>query len=393
MKKYASLYLAALSFIICGTVLAEESAVVTEYKINVRGQPSLVGEVVTQLQKGEKVTIIERIPVQNAKPGEPTNWAKIKLPANTPVWAFAPFIKEGTVAVSRLNLRAGPGENYSVIGRIPKGAAVKEIHTEGQWIEIEAPQDAYAYVDASLVKVGGEATPAVASTVVTPQKPTGELPKPPSAAQTNKPIASTVQPQKPTGEAPIAVPSPVTNKPAITNPPETEVAKVEPKVSSQTEASVPEPTTPVATPETRRPPVQEPLAPVPMPVPQPAATAANNSTNPPVASIPVPTPQARELPKVAEAPAVSNEPLPKRVVRREGYVRPTKSIQAPTWFELASNDTKKTMNYLHSEKLEEQGVNLKDFRGLKVIVTGEEGLDERWPKVPILVVETIESAP
>ena len=110
MKKYTIL-LAAFAFLVGGALAAEESAVVTEFKINVRGQPSLVGEVVTQLQKGEKVTVLDRVTTQNPKPGEPTNWAKIKLPANVPVWAFNPFIKNGVVAVTRLNLRAGPGEN------------------------------------------------------------------------------------------------------------------------------------------------------------------------------------------------------------------------------------------------------------------------------------------
>ena len=377
MKKYTIL-LAAFAFLVGSALAAEESAVVTEFKINVRGQPSLVGEVVTQLQKGEKVTVLDRVTTQNPKPGEPTNWAKIKLPANVPVWAFNPFIKNGAVAVTRLNLRAGPGENYSVIGRIPKGTAVKEIRTVDQWTEVEAPPDAYAFVDSSLIKTGSEAAPVLAAT-------------PPSRPKT------TTEPPA------LTAPEVVTNKPPAVASPETQVAKAQPTA----QPIVPEPTTTTATPAETKPATNEvatltAASPSPQITPPPivqpteeARTSPPPSTNPPPVAIPQPTETtATKLPQVAAAPTPkSDEPLPKRIVRREGFVRPTVSIQAPTWFELANSETKRTMNYLHEEKLTEQGISLKDFRGIKVIVTGEEAIDERWPKVPILEVETIESAP
>src|SRR5262249_5934439 len=49
---------------------AEETALVNEGKINVRGQPSLVGEVVTQLQRGDQVTVLEYVKNERAKAGE-----------------------------------------------------------------------------------------------------------------------------------------------------------------------------------------------------------------------------------------------------------------------------------------------------------------------------------
>ena len=44
-------------------------------------------------------------------------------------------VKDGVVVPNRLNLRAGPGENYSVLGRLEKGAAVKSIRTIEEWME------------------------------------------------------------------------------------------------------------------------------------------------------------------------------------------------------------------------------------------------------------------
>src|SRR6185503_505077 len=98
-------------------------------------------------ERGDKVTVLERITVEKPKADEPTNWAKIKLPENTPVWVFAPFVKDSKVAATRLNLRAGPGENYSVLGRLNRGDDIKEIRKVEEWMEVQAPKDAYAFID------------------------------------------------------------------------------------------------------------------------------------------------------------------------------------------------------------------------------------------------------
>jgi hypothetical protein len=68
----------------------------------------------------------------------------------------------------------------------------------------------------------------------------------------------------------------------------------------------------------------------------------------------------------------------------------TRSIQAPTWYELIHPETKATINYLFEDKL---GLNLKEYRGQKVVVTGEEAIDSRWPSTPILELETLDVAP
>ena len=70
------------------------------------------------------------------------------------MFVFAPYIEVGTqrVKVSRLNLRGGPGENFSILGRLPKGAAVKPVQTKGEWMQIETPEVATGYVAAMFLK-------------------------------------------------------------------------------------------------------------------------------------------------------------------------------------------------------------------------------------------------
>ena len=36
---------------------------------------------------------------------------------------------------------------------------------------------------------------------------------------------------------------------------------------------------------------------------------------------------------------------------------------------------------------------LKDYRGQRIVVTGEEVLDERWPNTPVIEIEKIETVP
>ena len=111
--------------------------------VNVRGQAKLKSEVVTRITKGQSVTVLEEIVRNNSGPDEPSAWAKIVLPPGAHVWVNTAFIDASnqTVMPKKLNLRSGPGENYSVIGRLQRGDAVKAVTTKGDWTEIEPPAE------------------------------------------------------------------------------------------------------------------------------------------------------------------------------------------------------------------------------------------------------------
>ena len=297
--------------------LSPGPAVVKQNNVNVRGKAAISSEVVTRLKKGDTVTVLEEVTLKKPKADEPAKWARIALPTNSAVWVHNSFLDPAnkTVVPKRLNLRSGPGENYSVVGHLNKGTAVKEIEAKGDWLKIEPPADAYGFVAAHLLTK--EAAPSPALVAAEPSKPAG---------------APEV--------TPVVVPPP----PATT-------------------------TEPVATP----PPIVTPPAEPPPVVAPPVAT-------PPVLAV-TPTP----------APEPQEEVLVKRVVSREGIVKRSVSIQAPTVFTLAALDTGKTINYVYSST--NSNVVLKDYFGQRVIVTGEELLDERWPNTPVITVDTIEAVP
>jgi hypothetical protein len=302
-------------------------AVVTEKNVNVRGKAAISGEVIAHLKRGDHVQVLEEVVLKNPKTDEPAKWAKIALPANAPVWVNATFLDANKAVVpKKLNLRGGPGENYSVIGQLTRGTAVKEVEAKGNWLRIEPPSDSYAFVAAHLI-----------------------------SNDTGAPVlASREVPNHPVTAAPPTVA-------AVTPPTETPVTTAKPPTIGAEPAGTP-PTVSVPPPITAAPPI--------------VTAPADNSAKPPIAS---PTPI------VTGPPPPEPDDDVKRFVTREGIVRRSVSIQAPTYFVLENLSNGKTINYLFSTNLV-----LKDFKGQRVLVSGEEMLDERWPNTPVIAIDKLE---
>ncbi|MBI3417077.1 MAG: SH3 domain-containing protein [Verrucomicrobia bacterium] len=339
--------------LLCGAALVApalhgaETATARENNVNVRGQPSLTGEVITRLKQGEAVTVLDEIFLLKPKTGEPAKWAKIAMPANTPVWVATVFLDASnkTVMPKRLNLRAGPGENFSVVGRLEHGVAVKPISVKEDWTEIEQPPGTYAYVAADLLNRPTTPPPE--------EKPTTATPPPEPKASTPPVLVAALPARAATNSPPPEAPAPAA--PAVAN-------STEPK----TTAAIP-------------------VVPVILP---PAATPSPAV----VAAVVAPTVTERPAPiRASEITPVAPPPVPrKRIVRREGFVSDTVSIQAPTPLGLDSLATRAVIDFLQPTTT---NTVLKKFKGQRVVVTGEEGIDRRWRKVPVLYVQTIELLP
>jgi len=288
-------------------VLSPEPGVAKQNNIKVRGQASVNSEVIAHLQKNDPITILELVTLKKPKQDEPAHWFRIALPPQVGVWVHSTYVDTNTSTVKprRLNLRGGPGENYSIVGRLEKGAVVKPVDTKNGWLKIETPTNAFGFVAAHLA----ERTPR--AIVATPPK-TNEIVSVP-------PTTTTVQ-----------------------NAPPPVVAEA----------------TPIAPPTTATPPV---IAPSPTVTPAPA-----------------------EL--------LPDAPIEKvrKVVSREGILKGSVSIQAPTYFSLRSLDTGKTIDYVFSPST---NLLLKEFKGQRIIVTGEELLDERWPNTPVIIVDSLQAVP
>jgi SH3-like domain-containing protein len=309
-KKAAPAAAAAPSSMPGEPIMANQAAAAKQDNINVRGQARINSEVVGHLKKGEVVNVLEIVTLPHPKTDEPAKWARIAMPESMHVWVNSSYIDSGaqTVKAKKLNLRSGPGENFSVIGQLHQGDAVKTITTKGDWTELSPPAGSFAFVAAHLLE--------------------------PSAAAAPTPLVSSPTPSPiPT---PVPVPAPAPTPTVVEN--------------SGTIA---------------------------------AAPTGNPGNSGEVAPAPIPAP----APVPAPAPAASDEPLPKRIIEREGIVGGMASIQSPSHFTLKSLDNGRTMDYLYTTST---NLVLTRYKGLTVLVTGEESLDERWPDTPVLTIQKIQ---
>src|SRR5581483_1780895 len=153
-------------------------------RVTVRGRAGLIGEKIAVMTNGEPVNVIEEVTLKHSKPDEPSVWAKIVLPPDLAhPWVSSQFIDANkTVKAKKLNLRAGPGENYSIIGALQKGDAVETLETKGEWTEIQTPTNAFAFIAAAYLK---QETPLVAAVPAEPATvPENTMAIPPAATPT-----------------------------------------------------------------------------------------------------------------------------------------------------------------------------------------------------------------
>jgi hypothetical protein len=115
-------------------------------------------------------------------------------------------------------------------------------------------------------------------------------------------------------------------------------------------------------------------APMPTPVPEPQPIATEPANPPPAVTAPEPT---------AVEP---NVPPPPRVVSHEGVVRHVSSLITPTEYELYDPTTGKNVNFLYTTTT---NLDLSRYVGMRIIVTGEEGLAARWADIPVLTIQRI----
>jgi hypothetical protein len=299
------------------------AAMVKSADVNLRGKPAFAGETLGHLQKGDTVTVLAQITLKRPKKDEPSDWAEIVIPPSIPVWVDGDYIDSATKTIKarRVHLRGGPGENYSVVGSLDKGAAIKEIKTEKGWLAIEAPTNAYAYVAAQFLEM--QPPPALA---VTPP-PTAPAPDT-QVVNVNNPAPPVAATNELVAAAPVA-PAPVSQQ-------------------NQTEQEL---------------------------------DALHRATVADTVAVPAAGP--------ASAPAVTNGTAAPRIVTREGFVRRAYNIQSPSQYELRDIQSGRLIEYLEPKA----GLNFKIFLGTRVSVTGPEGMDYRWPRTPVLQVQSVDLMP
>jgi SH3-like domain-containing protein len=159
---------AALSAVVA--MAAGPTAIVKADRTNVRAKPAFDGEVLATLKKGDTVEVVGAEAGTGVDGSSPKDWTKVALPPQVAVWVYWPLVDGATKTVKgkSLNLRAGPGRNYSEIGLLPHGATVAVVRETDGWLQIEPPAGTYAFVASNLIERKDGEAPAVATTEKAP---------------------------------------------------------------------------------------------------------------------------------------------------------------------------------------------------------------------------------
>lgn len=383
MKSLGRLILPALAWLVALSAVSAKSVVtditppksgkVTADRVNVRARASLIGERVTQLRKEDTVTVLATVKIDPPKEGEPAEWLKIAMPAGGQTWVHMAFVKEGKVTANKLNVRAGGSERFSIVAHLAKDDEVKEKRTSGDWIEIEHPEGAHAFVAASFVEIGG-----VAETVEEEKTESTENTETTEVTETTETTEESTEKVEETNEETTEVTETTQEKPANTESIE-ETTKTTEAPTTNDMPDVPEPEVVV---------VEE-----------------GADTNKPPAG----NPEDAEEIKPDPAPVTTKKELPvppPRIVTREGKIKRRffRSPRAPSRYELL-DEKGRTLNYLFSSDEtplkvaddEEEPITFERLmnmlRNRKVILTGVEAVDPRWPSLPLLDVRTLKTVP
>ncbi len=117
---------------------------------NVRAGDNINYEILCKLEKGDPVKLIDKR----------YSWYKINLPREAYVYIKDDYVdlnyekgkKIGEVNALRVNLRAGPGTKYSILGQVSKPESLRVISKEeGGWYKIEPPQGTGGWVHSKQI--------------------------------------------------------------------------------------------------------------------------------------------------------------------------------------------------------------------------------------------------
>jgi SH3-like domain-containing protein len=128
-----------------------EMGVVKSERVNIRAQAKANAEVIAQLAKGDRLTILEKKTVPYGQ--RSMTWLKVALPQKATVWIKSEFVKDGGVTVEKVNLRSGAGINFSIVGQAHRGDKVETVRTLAEWSEIRPLPGSFGWVSSDFVEL------------------------------------------------------------------------------------------------------------------------------------------------------------------------------------------------------------------------------------------------
>jgi len=78
--------------------------------------------------------------------GQEYGWYRIKLPDQALSFVHQDYIEGNSVKADRLRVRAGAGTNFNILGILKKGEPVKILSEDGDWLKITPPENCAGWI-------------------------------------------------------------------------------------------------------------------------------------------------------------------------------------------------------------------------------------------------------
>jgi hypothetical protein len=157
-------------------------------------------------------------------------WVEVAVPTNIDFWVLGDYLKNDLVVCrQKVNVRAGPGLNFSVVGQMNNGDKVEVRGSHADWIKIAPTETTSIWISRHLVEIVSPAPPVQARAQVakpTPAEPVAVQPTGTSVQVTAKKTESAGPPEPAQMVKSAAVPgseeisTPQASKPAVIKPPQ-----------------------------------------------------------------------------------------------------------------------------------------------------------------------------
>ncbi len=118
------------------------NGIISANNVNIRVGASPNFEILCQLNKMDKV-VVQGITYQ---------WYKVKLPKQARCFISKDYVYQGIVYADNVNIRAGRGTNYNVLGQLNSGDLVTILEEYESWLRIEPPEDFIGWVHSDFVE-------------------------------------------------------------------------------------------------------------------------------------------------------------------------------------------------------------------------------------------------
>ena len=144
MKRWLVIMLSVAGLCLSG---GAQTAALTRVKVlknncNLRAKALVTSEVVGQVSENDILAakMIDK------------EWVEVVPPANVDLWVLGDYVKDGVINCSqKVNVRAGAGINFNIVGQLPQGEKVEVRGTHAEWVKIAPSPACSLWISRSLV--------------------------------------------------------------------------------------------------------------------------------------------------------------------------------------------------------------------------------------------------